>query len=126
MNKRKRKLLFAVARVVLLVAIVPGCAAFAQTDSHSETPKGDVVMISLFNPAYPPLARAKQGLLYELTAGNEAVEDFYANFYRPYIARAHGASAFPVPRESLVFACPRLSDGHEKYIRARAWLPRWT
>ncbi len=44
-------------RVVLLVAIAAGCASFAQADSHSEMSKGDVLMVSLFNPTYPPLAR---------------------------------------------------------------------
>jgi hypothetical protein len=42
---------------VLLVAIATGCTAFAQTDSRSEISKGEVVVISLFNPTYPPLAR---------------------------------------------------------------------
>lgn len=47
-----------IGRVVLLLA-VGGCwAAFAQTDSRSRTPKGDVVMVDLFKPIYPPLARS--------------------------------------------------------------------
>ena len=47
-----------IGRVVLLLA-VGGCwAAFAQTDSRSRTPKGDVVMVDLFNSIYPPLARS--------------------------------------------------------------------
>jgi Gram-negative bacterial TonB protein C-terminal len=37
--------------------IVPSCAAFAQTDSHPETSRGKVVMVSFSNPIYPPLAR---------------------------------------------------------------------
>jgi len=43
----------------------------------------------------------KHGLRYEVTDRNEAVEDFYDNFYRPYIVKAHGASAFIVPREAM-------------------------
>jgi hypothetical protein len=46
-----------IVRVVLLVAIATGCTAFTQTDSRSEMSKNDVVVISLFNPTYPPLAR---------------------------------------------------------------------
>jgi len=44
-------------RVVLLVAIATSCVCFAQTDSPSEMSKGSVVMVSLFSPTYPPLAR---------------------------------------------------------------------
>jgi TonB family protein len=46
-----------IVRVVLLVATATGCTAFAQTDSRSKMSEGDVVVISLFNPTYPPLAR---------------------------------------------------------------------
>ena len=46
-----------VRRAVLLVAIAVGSVSFAQTDSRSEMSNGDVVVISLFNPTYPPLAR---------------------------------------------------------------------
>jgi TonB family protein len=45
-------------RALLLVAIGTGGALLAQTDSGSETSKGDVVVIALFDPTYPPLARA--------------------------------------------------------------------
>ena len=41
---------------ILILVIVASCAAFAQTDSHAEMPIGDAVMVSLFNPNYPPLA----------------------------------------------------------------------
>jgi hypothetical protein len=44
------------APVVLLLAIAVGGTAFAQTDWHFD-PKGDIVMVGLFNPTYPPLAR---------------------------------------------------------------------
>jgi hypothetical protein len=40
-----------------MVAIATGSTAFAQTDSRSEMSKGDVFVIGLFNPTYPPLAR---------------------------------------------------------------------
>lgn len=46
-----------IGRVVLLVAIAVGSVSLAQTDSCSEISKGEVVVISLFNPTYPPLAR---------------------------------------------------------------------
>jgi TonB family protein len=46
-----------IGRAVLLVAIAVGSISFAQTDSRSEMSKGNVVVISLFNPTYPPLAR---------------------------------------------------------------------
>lgn len=42
--------------VLLPGIVVAGRAAFAQTDAHSEMPKGDAVMVSLFDPIYPPLA----------------------------------------------------------------------
>jgi len=41
---------------VVLLVIAAGCAAFAQTDARSEMPKDDAVMVSLFDPIYPPLA----------------------------------------------------------------------
>ena len=45
-----------IGRVLLLGIVVAGWAAFAQTNSHAEMPKGDAVMVTLFNPNYPPLA----------------------------------------------------------------------
>ena len=46
-----------IGRALFLVAIAAGGASLAQTDSGSEMPTGNVVVISLFNPTYPPLAR---------------------------------------------------------------------
>lgn len=46
-----------IGRAVLLVAIAAGGVSFAQTISRSEMSKGDVAVVSLFNPTYPPLAR---------------------------------------------------------------------
>jgi TonB family protein len=45
-----------IGRVLLLGIVVAGWAAFAQTNSHAEMPMGDPVMVTLFNPNYPPLA----------------------------------------------------------------------
>jgi TonB family protein len=45
-----------IGRVLLLGIVVAGWAAFGQTDSHAEMPMGDAVMVTLFNPNYPPLA----------------------------------------------------------------------
>jgi hypothetical protein len=41
---------------LLILVIVVGGAAFAQTDVQSDMPKGEPVMVSLFDPIYPPLA----------------------------------------------------------------------
>jgi TonB family protein len=46
-----------IGRAVLLVAIAAGGVSFAQTNSRSEMSKGDVAVVSLSNPTYPPLAR---------------------------------------------------------------------
>jgi len=46
-----------IARVTLLLAFGFACTAFAQTDAHSGTSKGEAVMVSLLSPKYPPLAR---------------------------------------------------------------------
>lgn len=44
----------------------------------------------------------KHDLRYALTAESEAIQDFYDNYYRPYIARVHGASAVILSRESIL------------------------
>jgi hypothetical protein len=49
----------------------------------------------------------KYDLGYELADSNDPIEDFYDNFYRPYIARAHGASASMVPRELMRARMPQ-------------------
>ncbi|MGA7401587.1 MAG: TonB family protein [Candidatus Sulfotelmatobacter sp.] len=46
-----------ILRLTLLLACGVALTAFAQTDSHSETPKAGVVLVNLFSPTYPPLAR---------------------------------------------------------------------
>lgn len=48
-----------IARLAFTFMLVFGTlpAALAQTAAHAETSKGDVVMVSLFRPIYPPLAR---------------------------------------------------------------------
>ncbi len=46
-----------VGRAVLLLAVAASCAVFAQTDSDSEMSKGDVIVVDLFKPTYPPVAR---------------------------------------------------------------------
>jgi TonB family protein len=42
---------------ILLIAIAAQGVIFAQSFASSEMPKGSVVLISLFNPTYPELAR---------------------------------------------------------------------
>lgn len=44
-------------RLVLVITAAAGCVSQAQTDSQSEMPKSEVVLINLFKPSYPPLAR---------------------------------------------------------------------
>ena len=46
-----------ILRLILLPAFGVALSAFAQTNSHSEASKADVVLVNLFSPAYPPLAR---------------------------------------------------------------------
>ena len=43
--------------VVSVLLIAAGCATLAQTDSHPPMSKDHVVVVSLFDPIYPPLAR---------------------------------------------------------------------
>jgi hypothetical protein len=48
----------------------------------------------------------KQGWQYELGNGTAAVEDFYDNYYKPYIGRVHAASNFMVSREVVKARAP--------------------
>ena len=43
--------------VVSVLVIAAGCATLAQTDSHPPMSKDHVVVVSLFDPIYPPLAQ---------------------------------------------------------------------
>lgn len=47
----------ALGGVALLVAIATSFVSFSQTDSRPAISGHDVVIVSLFNPTYPPLAR---------------------------------------------------------------------
>jgi hypothetical protein len=49
----------------------------------------------------------KHDLRYEVTAGSDAIEDFYANFYRPYITRVHGPRAVMVSRGAMRAKAPQ-------------------
>jgi TonB family protein len=42
---------------MLFLPFLLACIAFGQTDSHSGMSEGDVALVSLFSPKYPPLAR---------------------------------------------------------------------
>ena len=43
--------------IVFVLAMVASCAALAQTDSHPVVSGGEVVIVSLAKPIFPPLAR---------------------------------------------------------------------
>jgi outer membrane biosynthesis protein TonB len=48
-----------IAQLALTLLLVSGtfCAALDQASPSAETSKGDVLVVSLFRPIYPPLAR---------------------------------------------------------------------
>ena len=44
-------------RLVSVLVVSTSWVVFGQTDTHPAIPKGEVVMVSLVNPIFPPLAR---------------------------------------------------------------------